>query len=105
MVEATQTLPSQPSRVLICLARLGAKEAIKQQVRDQGLKPQYIRIAEINRAAEIYLKANARELLEEAWRMCQSSVELMKLYERKRRERQRKLEGNSKHLSNPQSAA
>ena len=51
MVEATQTLPSQPSRVLICLARLAAKEAIKQQLRDQGLKPQYIRIAEINRAA------------------------------------------------------
>ena len=51
MVEATSSLPPQPSHVLITLARLAAKEAIKQQLRDRGLKPQYIRIAEINRAA------------------------------------------------------
>jgi len=90
MVEATSSLPPQPNHVFIILARLAAKEAVKQHLRDQGLKPQYIRIAEINRAADIYLKANARELLEEAWRTCQSSSELMNLYAREQRERQRK---------------
>jgi hypothetical protein len=78
---------------------------VKKSLRDQGLKPQYIRVAEINRAANIHFEANARELLEEAWRMCQSSAELMKLYAKEQRERQRKLAQNSKHLSNPQSAA
>lgn len=80
MVEATSNLPPQPSRVLITLARLAAKEAIKQSLRDQRLRPHNVRAAEINRAADIYLKANARELLEEAWRRCQCSADLMKLY-------------------------
>src|SRR5262245_39275877 len=91
MVEATKTLPPHPSRVVICLARLAAKEAVKQGLRDQGLKPQYMRFAEISRAATIYFEAHARELVEEAWAKCQRSAELMKLYENEQRERQRSL--------------
>jgi hypothetical protein len=47
-----------------------------------------MRASEIGRAANIYLEANARQLLEEAWRMCQRSSELMKLYAKEQRERQ-----------------
>ena len=39
-----------------------------------GLKPQYMRAREIAQAADLYLKANARELLEQAWRKCQDSA-------------------------------
>src|SRR5262245_8230161 len=105
MVEAIQTLPPQPSRVLITLARLATKEAVKRKLRDQGLKPQCMSAREINAAADVYLEAHVRELVEEAWRLCQRSPELMKLYEKEQRERQRKLERNSKHLSNSQSPA
>jgi hypothetical protein len=90
MVEATSSLPPRPSYVGITLARQCARNAVKQQLRDQGLKPQYMRASKINRAAEIYLQANARELLELAWRKCQGCPDLMKFYEREQRDRQRK---------------
>ena len=63
MDKADHSLPPHPSYVLITLARQSARKAVKQQLRDQGLKPRYMRISEINREAEIYLEANARELL------------------------------------------
>jgi sarcosine oxidase delta subunit len=90
MVEATHSLPPRPSRVLITLATQIARNAVKEQLRAQGLKPQYMRVREINAAADIYLKANARELLAEAWRKCQGCADLMRFYEKEQRERQRK---------------
>ena len=63
---------------------------MKEQLRAQGLRPQFMRTSEINRAADIYLKDHARELLEEAWRKCQGCPDLMKLYEKEQRDRQRK---------------
>jgi hypothetical protein len=75
---------------------------VKEQLRARGLKPQYMRVSEVNRAADIYLKANARELLEEAWRKCQGSADLMRSYEKEQRERKRALERNLKHLSDPE---
>jgi hypothetical protein len=71
MIEADHSLPRHPSHVLLTLARQSARNTVKKHLRDQGLKPQYMRASEINRAADLYLKANARELLEEAWRKCQ----------------------------------
>ena len=59
---ATQSLPPRPSYVLITLARQSARNAVKEQLRPQALKPQYMRVGEINRAADLYLKANARAL-------------------------------------------
>ena len=90
MVEATSSLPPRPSSVLITLAQREARLAIKEQLRAQGLKPQFMRVSEINRAADIYLRANARELLEVAWKKCQGRPDLMKLYEKEQRDRQRK---------------
>src|SRR5262245_56503644 len=90
MVEATQSLPPRPSYVLITLAQQEARKAVKEQLRGQGIKVQYMRVSEINRAAEIYLEANARELLELAWKKCQRSADLMRLYEKEMKDRQRK---------------
>ena len=61
MVESTQSLPPQPSYVLITLARQSARNAVKEQLRAQGLRPQYMRVSEINRTADSYLKEHARE--------------------------------------------
>jgi hypothetical protein len=90
IVMATQSLPPQPSYVLITLARQCARNAVKLQLRDEGLKPQYMRTSEINRAADIYLKEHARDLLEEAWSQVQGCPDLMKLYEKEQRDRQRR---------------
>jgi hypothetical protein len=90
MVEASESLPKYPSYVLITLARQSARNAVKQQLRDQGLRPQYMRTSEINRIADDYLRANARELLELAWRKCQRCPDLMKPYEKEQRDRQRR---------------
>jgi hypothetical protein len=91
---ATSTLPPLPSRVLLSPARYEAREAVKEQLRDQGLKPQYLRVGEINATADLYVEANAQELLEEAWRKCQGCPDLMKFYEKEQRDRQRKIAQN-----------
>jgi hypothetical protein len=49
-----------------------------------------LRASEIIRIADDYLTANARELLEDAWRKVQGCPDLMKLYEKEQRDRQRK---------------
>jgi hypothetical protein len=77
MVEAKQSLLPRPSYVLITLARQAAKQAVKQRLRDQCLKPQLMRAREINAAAEVYFDEHARELLEEAWRKVQGCPDLM----------------------------
>ena len=64
--------------------------AVKRQLRAQGLKPQYMIVSEINRTADLYLKANWRELLELVWKKVQRSPDLMKFYEKEQRDRQRK---------------
>jgi hypothetical protein len=87
---ADHSLPPRPSYVLITLAQREARQAVKEQLRGQGLKPQYMRTSEINRAADLYLKEHARDLLEVAWKKCQGCPDLMKLYEKEQRDRQRK---------------
>jgi hypothetical protein len=59
-----------------------------------------MRAREINRAADIYLEAHLRQLVENAWCDCQRSPDLMKLYAREQRERQRQLARNLKVMSN-----
>jgi len=90
MAEAIQSLPKYPSYVLLTLARQSARNAVKRQLRAQGLKPQYMIVSEINRTADLYLKANWRELLELVWKKVQRSPDLMKFYEKEQRDRQRK---------------
>ena len=80
MTELIPSLPQHPSFVLITLARQSARNAVKQQLRAQGLRPQLMRASEIAGAADLYLRANARALIEEAWRKVQSSADLMRFY-------------------------
>jgi hypothetical protein len=49
MVEATQTIPR--SFVVITIATQIARNAVKEQLRAQGTKPQFMRVREINAAA------------------------------------------------------
>src|SRR5262249_44185779 len=93
MVEATYSLPPRPSSVLITLAQREARLAVKEQLRHQGLKPQYMRVSEINRAADIYLKDHTKELLELAWKKVQRSPDLMKSYA-KEKDRQRRAQNS-----------
>ena len=87
---ADQSLPPRPSYVVLTLARQSARNAVKEQLRAQGLRPQSIRTREINCAADSYLKEHARELLEEAWRKVQGCPDLMKFYTKEMKDRQRK---------------
>jgi sarcosine oxidase delta subunit len=90
----SHSLPPRPSHVLITLAR---HNAVKQRLRDQGLKPQLMRASEINAEAQVYFDDHARALLEEAWRKMQGCPDLMRFYEKEQRERQRKTVHILKH--------
>ena len=54
------------------LARLAAKNAVKQELRDQAIRPSSVKPADITKRARAYLEANPRlyeEALQRAWRM------------------------------------
>jgi hypothetical protein len=74
---------------LLTLARAAAKQAVKQQLHSRGIKRR-VHAREINAAAQLYLKANARELVEEAWEKVQGSADLMRFYEKEQKDRERK---------------
>ena len=90
MTELIPSLPSQPSYVLITLARQSARWAVKDELRSRGVRPQYMRAKEINAAADLYFVAHSRELLTEAWRKVQSCPDLMRFYQKELRDRQRR---------------
>jgi hypothetical protein len=90
MDKADHILPPQPSRVLITLAQRQARLAVKEQLRAQGIKVQYMRASEISRTADLYLKANWQALLEVASKKWQGCPELMRFYEKEQRDRQRR---------------
>ena len=54
------------------LARLAARNEVKQQLRDQAIRPSTVKPAEISERARAYLDANPHlyeEALQRAWRM------------------------------------
>jgi hypothetical protein len=54
------------------LARLAARNEVKQQLRDQGLRPSSVKPAEISERANAYLDANPslyEEALQRAWKL------------------------------------
>ena len=91
MGEATESLPKISIIRHHDMARREARLAVKEQLRAQRLKPQLMRVSEINRCAEIYFEEHARELLEVAWRKVQRSPDLMKFYTKEMKDRQRTL--------------
>jgi hypothetical protein len=86
---ATQTLPPHPSYVLLTLAQREARLAVKEQLRACGIKVQHMRASEISATAKLYFEANARTLLEEAWRKCQRCPDLMRFHEKAEKDRAR----------------
>ena len=55
MDEAIQNISPQPSVVIVTLAKQAAITAVKEQLRQQGLKPAYMAKREIVALAEEYL--------------------------------------------------
>jgi hypothetical protein len=54
------------------LARLAARNAVKQEIRDQGARPSLVKPAEISERARAYLDANPHlyeEALQRAWKL------------------------------------
>jgi sarcosine oxidase delta subunit len=98
IVMATPTLPPRPSYVLITLARQSARWAVKDELRAQGLKSQLMRASEIAATADLYFKANARALVEEAWRTVQGCPDLMRFYEKEQKDRAKRIAQNSEVL-------
>jgi hypothetical protein len=98
MDEAIQNIPPQPSFVIAVLARQAAIKAVKEQLRQQGLKPAYMAKREIVGLAEDYLVEHRRLLLAQAWERVCSAPELRELYDREQRKRQRLLERISANL-------
>jgi hypothetical protein len=56
----------RPITTIIGVARLAAIKIIKQQYRDQGLRPVHIEVAAIRTAANAYLDQHRDELIEQA---------------------------------------
>ena len=60
------------SHAINVLARLAAKNAVKQELRDQAIRPSSVKPADITEKAKAYLEANphlCEEALQRAWRM------------------------------------
>ena len=65
MVQATKTL-SHPAPHVITLARWLARKAIKTELKAAGLRPEYIEVSEIAKAANVYFALHREDLIEEA---------------------------------------
>ena len=105
---ATQTLSlSQPvgnrSAVVCTLARQKAVNAVKQQLRAQGLKLAQFSSRDIHIRADAFLEAHRQELIEQAREMVSSSSELRKLYEREQHQLRAKLRTNAQEENGPKS--
>jgi NAD(P)-dependent dehydrogenase (short-subunit alcohol dehydrogenase family) len=57
--------PIHPSK-LITMARYLARKAVKDGLRANGLRPEYVEPATISRAAGAYLRVSKEELIEQA---------------------------------------
>src|SRR5262249_30469902 len=102
---ATQTVTlTQPygnrSAVLCTLARQRAVNAVKEQLRAQGLKLAQFSSRDIHIWADAFLEAHRRELIEQAMEMVSKSQGLRKLYEREQRHRA-KLESDAQTQKRP----
>jgi hypothetical protein len=64
---------------------------VKEQLRARGIKVQHMRASEINAKAKLYFVAHSRALLEEAWRKCQRSPDLVRFHEKAEKDWQRRI--------------
>ena len=79
----------RPITTLYGVARLGAIKAVKQRMKDAGLKPTHIELKIITAAAGAYLDQHRDDLLDEAAATIASWPPLRKLAEQEAKRRRR----------------
>jgi hypothetical protein len=79
----------RPITILYGIARLAAVKAVKQQMRNAGLKPVHIKHAVIQAAANAYLDQHRDELLAEAAEKIDGWPPLRKMAEQEAKRRRK----------------
>jgi hypothetical protein len=67
MIEAAPSIPLQPSAVIVTLARQAALKAVKQLLRDRGLKLSRFSLRDLKIMANNYMTVHRTRLLAETW--------------------------------------
>jgi hypothetical protein len=99
------SLPTYPSNVIAALMRNAAREAVKYNIRAEGLRVTDFLPKDITRMAEVLIGNNRDELLAGALRAIERSPELQRLLEKEQREWAKRIEQNSQHLSKSERSA
>ena len=97
---APMSLPTYPSNVIAALMRSAAREAVKYNIRAEGLKVRDFRCRDIARMAETFIGNHRDKLLAGVLRAIKRSPELQRLLEKEQREWAKRIAQNSQHLSN-----
>src|SRR5690349_5167336 len=98
MVETASSIQQQPSFVIIGLARQTARNAVKAELRDRGLKLTNFSARDLSVMADAYFAQHRDRLLAETWERVRNGPALWDLYAKEQRDRQRQLERNLKDL-------
>ena len=83
---ASMSLPTYPSIVIAALMRNAAREAVKYNIRAEGLKVRDFAAKDITRMAEAFVGNNRDKLLAGALRTIERSPESQRLLEKEQRE-------------------
>ena len=94
---ATVTLPTYPSNVIAALMRSAAREAVKYNIRAEGLKVRDFPAKDITRMAEAFVGNHRDKLLAGALRAIERSPELQRLLEKEQREWAKRIARNTQH--------
>jgi hypothetical protein len=85
MAEATYSLPRYPSVVIGSLIRSAAREAVKHNIRAEGLKVQHFSVREISVMAEAFAEKHREALVAGALRLIERSPELQRMLAKEQR--------------------
>jgi hypothetical protein len=80
------SLPTYPSNVIAALMRNAAREAVKYNIRAEGLRVTNFLPKDITRMAEVFIDNHRDKLLAGALRAIERSPELQRLLEKEQRE-------------------
>jgi hypothetical protein len=100
MVEATYSLPRYPSVVIGALIRNAAREAVKHNIRAEGLRVTDFLPREISVMAEAFATKHRETLLAGALRAVERSPELQRMLEKEQRIWEKRIAQNSKYMRN-----
>ena len=79
-------IPLEPSAVIVGLARQAALKAVKQELRDLGLRLSRFTARDLKIMANDYLAQHREALIAETWQRLQSSPTPRAFYEREERD-------------------